>query len=328
MISFDDEVCVLSMLPNPPDNLLHRRWCSDPIPSLLKLDPQGITQVVECHAGEFFVSSGKEVHWWCIIKQQSSREDNTAKQSSLPRTLEKLSVGGGAFKKGMLDRKKTALLMHFLSGTITRACSLIQLQHLFISAGVNTRCFPLTTSMEFEWCTFEADSRFFKQPSSSELSRHTTDKKEEFDFKLSFINCYVPNDLDISFLKNIPRIAFVVQCSDEFTMTPLEWLKTLQSQLVQVNVTVEINVADMLELYVTSYCTLLEQSIVLTSLYWKFDFYHNAYWNARMKPEQQKKLFDAAGKAASPVLHSLDLHCNCVSFFHSKNEILKYHSAS
>jgi hypothetical protein len=310
-ITFSEELCKLRMYQENPNSFSNNiTWCSDPPPPLLYLDPFNKIRVVEYYVGQFSLPVEDKGCLWCIIDRRSG-ENDVPEKSSASRTLETLTV-----KDGMLDVGKATLLTTFLSGVV-QVENCIKYWSLLISPGVNIGHLPFTRMIECYECPFEAGSCFFKRPSSPSLHRNYRIGKELFDLELSFNSCRMPDELDVSFLQDIPRIALNVSHSKDFSMT---LLKILQSQLVKVVVHIKIDSLSMLELYVASCCAFLEKSTVLTYFFCKFHLPLNVNRNVHMDSQQQKKIFDAAGNAASPVLHSLQLFCDDAPpfFFHQK----------
>jgi len=303
-------------------------WNSNPGWKLVDLDPKGRIQYVECLIYNSDTHSNKDVIWRASRENDEFYPQEEDQYKPPAHTIEKLAVKGHEMDGSKLDQNIAALLMEFLSGT-PRVCNHIQLDDLIFPAELNIGCLPFTIRMTFSSCTFETGSCFFNQLSYSELGHNTlinfaVGKKREFDVLLDFLACNVPDDLDISLLKEIPRIVITLHKMEKSTAVTLEWLKLLQENLVNVTVIMEVDSIDTLEQGITSCCTLLEESTVLTDLSWTFNLSGNAPRNARMNPEQQKRLFDAAGRARSPVLKSLTLYSEILSHLFLKREILLY----
>jgi len=318
-IMLNKENCRLFMHPSPTDSLPDEIWRSDPLLPLIDLDRHGSIQSVYFNVDQCSLLLDETVYWRMI--NPLDQLPGPKEQSPPPplRTLKTLTV-----KSGKLDRHKAAFLATFLSG-ITRICSLIQLRELFISAEVNIECLPFAKKMEFyDWCTFEAGSCFFKRPSSPSPHRNYMIGKDLFDLELSFSRCRMPDELDVSFLQDFPRIALNVYCPEGF---PVALLNILCLHLVKVVVHIEIHSLNMLEQCITSCCTLLEQNTILTKLYWIFSL-PLSVTDVRMNKKQQERLFEAAGNARSLALHSLELYCcpeeDDVPPPITKNDILKY----
>jgi len=320
-ITLSEKLCALCMYQENstllPNNI---KWRSDTLPSLLDLDPFNKIKSVKCDVNGFNSSVKDKGCFWCIIDRRSG-ENDVPEKSSASRTLETLTV-----KDSMLDIGKAALLTTFLSGVV-QVENRITCFLLTISPEVNIGHLPFTRTIEFDRCTFKAGSRFFESLSSPSLHPNSMMGNELFDLSLTFKECSPPGGLNLSFLQDIPRIALNVYQTGSFSTVLLEWLEILQSRLVRIVFSYDgVGSVNALKPYVASCCTLLEQSTVLTYLFWSFDYHPSLNRNVHMnqKIEQQQRLFEAAGKAASPVLHTLIFYHAYFPSFLTRKDILRY----